>query len=207
MSEKFIQEFELYVNINEDNHAVAQPYRRIFLALSYMKGPKIDDWVRLIVGQTVLRVNGQPNENPPVAPVNNRDNEALWDWFILAFQQAFTDTMKSEDALSKFLTIKMIGNDLDMYIATFDHLRDTAGWERDSQGTILLFRQGLNPALAQAVINQTVPRLQTFDEWANASHTQHANWVESKAVMGTQGIARNDGFASARWRQESCQDD
>jgi hypothetical protein len=25
MSEKFIQEFELYVNINEDNHAVAQP--------------------------------------------------------------------------------------------------------------------------------------------------------------------------------------
>jgi hypothetical protein len=45
MSEKFIQEFELYVNINEDNHVVAQPYRRIFLALSYMKGPKIDNWV------------------------------------------------------------------------------------------------------------------------------------------------------------------
>jgi hypothetical protein len=105
-----------------------------------MKGPKIDDWVQLIVGQTVLRVNGRPNENPPVAPINNRDDEALWDWFVLAFQQAFTDTTKSEDALSKFLTIKMIGNDLDTYIATFDHLRDTAQWERDSQGTILLFR-------------------------------------------------------------------
>jgi hypothetical protein len=61
--------------------------------------------------------------------------------------------MKSEDVLSKFLTIKMIGNDLDTYIATFDHLRDTAQWERDSQGTILLFQRGLNPALAQAVIN------------------------------------------------------
>jgi hypothetical protein len=56
MSKKFIQEFELYVNINEDNYAVAQPYRRIFLALSYMKGSKINNWVRLIIRQTVLHV-------------------------------------------------------------------------------------------------------------------------------------------------------
>jgi hypothetical protein len=61
----------------------------------------------------------------------------------------------------------MIGNDLDMYIATFDHLWDTTQWKRDLQGTILLFWQGLNPALAQAVINWTISRPQTFDEWAN----------------------------------------
>jgi hypothetical protein len=60
----------------------------------------------------------------------------------------FTDTTQSEDTLSKLLAIKMQGEDLDTYIATFDHLRDVAQWERDSQGTILLFRRELNPALA-----------------------------------------------------------
>jgi hypothetical protein len=95
----------------------------------------------------------------------------------------------------------MQGNDLDTYIATFDHLRDTAGWEIDSQGTILLFRRGLHPALAQAVINRTIPRPVTFEDWANAARTQHAIWVESRAVMGTQGTQRNDGFSSPRWRQ------
>jgi hypothetical protein len=50
-SEAFIQEFELYMNVNVEAHVISNPYRRLFLALSYMKGPKIDDWVRLIIGQ------------------------------------------------------------------------------------------------------------------------------------------------------------
>ena len=53
-SDVFIQEFELYMNVNEDNHAIIQPYRRIFLALSYMKGPKINDWVRMMAEQATI---------------------------------------------------------------------------------------------------------------------------------------------------------
>jgi hypothetical protein len=191
----------LYAHVNEDNHAFVQPFKRIFLALSYMKGSKVNDWVRLMREQTILRVNGAPNNNPPILPVNHRDDEALWDWFTAAYRNAFTDTTKSEDALTRLLAIKMQGNDLDTYIATFDHLRETAQWERDSKGTILLFRRGLNPALANAVINRTIPRPQTFHEWAHAAQVQHANWIETKAVMGTQGSTRNDGFNSPRWRQ------
>jgi hypothetical protein len=44
-SETFLQEFELYMNINSENHTIEQPYCRIMLALSYMKGLKINDWV------------------------------------------------------------------------------------------------------------------------------------------------------------------
>ena len=70
-SEAFIQEFKLYAHINEDHHSIQQPYRRIFLTLSYMKGPKIDDWVRLMIEQTALRVNGNVNNIPPILPINN----------------------------------------------------------------------------------------------------------------------------------------
>jgi hypothetical protein len=166
-----------------------------------MKGAKIDDWVRMIIQQTEIRVNGVPNANPPIAPINNRNDPDLWEWFVRAFRTAFTDTTKSEDALTKLLAIRMQGSDLDTYIATFDHLRQTAEWEQDSQGTILLFRRGLVPALAQAVIDRTIPRPHTFKEWANAARTQHANWVESRAVMGTQQAPRNDGFSNPRWQR------
>ena len=47
-SKAFIQEFELYTHVNEDHHSIQQPYQRIFLTLSYMKGPKIDDWVSVM---------------------------------------------------------------------------------------------------------------------------------------------------------------
>jgi hypothetical protein len=152
-----MQDFALYMNVNDDHHAINQPFRRIFLALSYMKGPKINDWVRMISSQTVLRVNGNVQANPPIQPMNQRDNEDLWQWFIMAFRAAFTDTTRSEEALTKLLVLKMQNNDLDNYIATFDTLRDAARWEIDSQGTILLFRRGLHPALAQAVIQRTTP--------------------------------------------------
>jgi hypothetical protein len=87
-----------------------------------MKGPKIDDWVRLMLEQTALRVHGNLNNVPPIAPMNHRDDIALWHWFVRAFKTAFTDTTQSEDALSKLLAIKMQGEDLDTYITTFDHL-------------------------------------------------------------------------------------
>jgi hypothetical protein len=199
-SEAFIQEFELYINVNIEAHVIANPYRRLFLALSYMKGPKIDDWVRLIIGQVNIRVNGLPNENPPVAPVNGRDDEDLWTWFVGVFRAAYTDTTKSEDALTKLLGLRMKDNDLDTYIATFNHLWNLAGWEQNSQGTVLLFRRGLTPGLVQAVINRTMPQPRTFEEWANVARHQHAIWIESRAVMGTQSIGRHDGFQNLRWQ-------
>jgi hypothetical protein len=95
----------------------------------------------------------------------------------------------------------MKDNDLDTYIATFDHLRNSAGWEQNSQGMVLLFRRGLNPGLAQAVINRTMPRPHTFEEWANATRHQHAIWIESRAVMGMQSVGRHDWFQNPRWQK------
>ena len=42
-SKMFLQEFELYMNINSKNHVIEQPYHHIMLTLSYMKGLKINN--------------------------------------------------------------------------------------------------------------------------------------------------------------------
>jgi hypothetical protein len=64
-----------------------------------MKGPKIDDWVRLMLEQTALHIHRNPNNIPPIAPVNHRDDIALWHWFVRAFKTAFTDRTRSEDTV------------------------------------------------------------------------------------------------------------
>ena len=88
--------------------------------------------------------------------VNTREDEALWNWFQHEFGMAYTDTIK-KDAMTRMLALRMQQNNLNMYIAMFDNLREVASWGRNLQGTILLFQCGLYPALAQAFINQTLP--------------------------------------------------
>ena len=55
--------------------------------------------------------------------------------------------------------------------------------------------------LANTVINQMILQAQTFHEWAHAAQVQHANWVETRAVMDMQGSGWNNGFNSLHWQQ------
>ena len=95
-SETFLQEFELYMNINSENHTIEQPYCRIMLALSYMKGLKINNWVQSMVQHTVERIDMH---------VNTQEDEALWNWFQNEFRMAYTNTMKKEDAMTRMLAL------------------------------------------------------------------------------------------------------
>ena len=61
--------------------------------------------------------------------INTRDNEALWNWFQNEFGMAYMDMMKKEDAMTWMLALQMQQNNLDTYIATFNNLREAAGWE------------------------------------------------------------------------------
>jgi hypothetical protein len=77
----------------------------------------------------------------------NPDDEAHWQNFKRMFLSAYTDTTKKEDAIQQLLSLKMQGDDLDNYVSTFEHLAQAAGWERDSQGTIFIFKRGLKQGL------------------------------------------------------------
>jgi hypothetical protein len=60
-----------------------EPYNRIMMMLSYMKGPKIDDWVqeKATLLETAVS-NGMANPN----------DEHVWNMFLEEFMDAFTDT-------------------------------------------------------------------------------------------------------------------
>jgi Retrotransposon gag protein len=185
----FLQAFGLYRAINRLHPVIAMPYNRIMLCLSYMKGFKINDWVRqkATALQTAID-NGMADPN----------DEAIWTAFEQEFRAAFTDTTRREQATQDLINIQMKGEDLDTYIATFDHLRKRAGWEPDAQGTILLFRRGLNALLTRAIVNQTHLPPRTLAEWFTAARAQHAAYTENKATL-TNPFLRND--TRTRWEQ------
>jgi hypothetical protein len=112
--DSFLQAFGLYRAINHRHITMRELYNRIMMMLSYMKGPKIDDWVR--EKATLLEMvvsNGTANPN----------DEHVWNMFIKEFMEAFTDTTRREQATLDLINIQMKGEDLNTYISTFHHLR------------------------------------------------------------------------------------
>jgi hypothetical protein len=193
-SDVFIQEFSLYNMINRNHEVMRVPYNRVLMCLSYMKGPKVNDWVTARAQQ----LNDEMNAG------GNPDDEAIWNDFKRLFLAAFTDTTKKEDAVQQLLNLKMTGDDLDSYISAFEHLALSAGWERNSQGTIYIFKKGLRPGLGRASIERTFPHPVTFDDWVRAAHRQHAAFVETRATYGANYSTPYNNPArdlQSRWRK------
>ena len=82
---KFMREFRLWKICNVQNEAMINPFQRIALVLSYMKGPKVDDWVLQQGDRLTIRVQGNTLVNPMIPPTHHDDNETLWREFVVDF--------------------------------------------------------------------------------------------------------------------------
>jgi len=51
-------------------------------SLSYIKGPRVDDWVVQEAQKVVTHVYGRPHDIPPVQATHQADDEVLWNDFI-----------------------------------------------------------------------------------------------------------------------------
>jgi hypothetical protein len=113
--DSFLQAFGLYRAINCQHITMRELYNCIMMMLSYMKGPKIDDWVREKVTLLEMAVSNS---------TANPNDEHVWNTFLEEFTDAFTDTTRQEQATLDLINIQMKGEDLDTYISTFHHLRE-----------------------------------------------------------------------------------
>jgi Retrotransposon gag protein/Zinc knuckle len=199
--DSFLQAFGLYRAINHQHIMMRELYNQIMMMLSYMKGPKIDDWVwekATLLETAVTNRTANPND------------EHVWNTFIEEFTKAFTDTTRREQATLDLINIQMKGEDLDTYISTFHHLRERAGWEPDTQGTILMFQQGLKWPLAMAIVEWMHPCPQTLQGWYQAARAHHTAYAENKATFANPFL-QNDthnwweqalkGSKGKSWRQ------
>ena len=85
------------------------------MVLTYIKGPKVNDWQEAQLEEL---------ENSNLVP----DDEALWTNFEQKFKNAYTNSNKKRATYDKLMSLQMKEGDINIYIATFDNLLTKAGW-------------------------------------------------------------------------------
>ena len=124
-----------------------EPYLRILMAMSFMKGPKVQDWVR-------AQMRALDDKVDPCKRGLSEGDKTLWDEFNRDFVNSFTDTTMTQEAYNKPKTLKMNEDDLDTYIATHESLVLRAGWAPDGDAAIESFRNGLKKPLHLSVLKR-----------------------------------------------------
>jgi len=163
-ADKFIREFDLWRVCNLRNEAVTNPFMRVALALSYIKGPRVDDWVFQQAKGAAVKVYGDP---PNVAGIYADTDERLWAEFVHDFEAAFADSALAEQAYADLLSLNMKNEDIDEYISNFDFLLLKAGWEPTARGTLEMFKRGLPRRFHWTILQQeNIPA--SLDEWKAA---------------------------------------
>jgi hypothetical protein len=127
--------------INQETGRMRNAYTRMALALLFMRGPAINNWLLQQMEQLYARCNG--DEVNEMGPTHDTNDKSLWTDFICDFQQAFANIVLEQRAYRK-LANYTIGNRLiDEYIAQFEHLLQKVGWDHTSQGSLFQFKKGL----------------------------------------------------------------
>jgi hypothetical protein len=151
-SDQFLRELNILMLANRGHPALTLPLDRIAITISYIQGPKVDDWVEYMLNKIDRALNQgvQPH------------HEALWEMFIRDFRMSYTDTTKTQSAHQELLNLQMKPGALDNYISAFEHYRQKAGWGVDDAGTIMLFKKGLTNGLHHSVLEKTYPHPTTL---------------------------------------------
>ena len=127
-SEAFLEEFTIYKLANQNSSVMKMLRECVALALTYIARPHIRDWR----GQILREMQRLTSGNRALA----LDNEILWQIFERDFRSTFMDRNKKMNAHQKFLKVKMKGDELEDFIAEFEHLWAEAEWAADNMGAI-----------------------------------------------------------------------
>ncbi|KAN0116491.1 hypothetical protein V8E52_005872 [Russula decolorans] len=182
----FITQFGLFRIINDRNPVITNPKRRVALALTYIRGPKVDAWV----AQQYDALSTKANHALARRHGADTDKEALWEDFIAEFKCAFAEP--SWEVFGRLENLRMAGYDVEMYIATFENLMRRAECKRESGPMVHYFRQGLPTNLERSIMKQqAIPN--TIDEWQSAARRE----VERRALMKLYHLAGPEGGDTA----------
>jgi hypothetical protein len=168
-SDKFLKEFKQWRLLNCNHNEMKQPYNPVLMILTYIKGPRVDDWQ-----EARLEELTSTNLHP--------DDEALWTNFEQKFKDAYTNNNKKRAAYDKHMTLQMKGGDIDTYIATFDNLLAKAGWTRGEEAADF-FQKGLDDGVKREVLRrQTWPV--TLQEWQEAARDETNRYKARQSLLG-----------------------
>ena len=132
-AERFMQQFGAYRFLNRHNSTFTNKAEMVAYALTFIKGPQVDDWAYDMADQLSIKVEGNPVTGDP--PTHAEGDQALWDWFARSFRDAFTDSTRKQDAYSRLTKMELNMDKVDTSITLFKRLiqRSRMGTRRQKE--------------------------------------------------------------------------
>jgi hypothetical protein len=183
-AERFMQQFGAYRFLNRHNSTFINKAEMVAYALTFIKGPQVDDWAYDMADQLSIKVEGNPVTGDPLTHAEG--DQALWDWFVRSFRDAFTDSTRKQDAYSRLTKMELNMDKVDTSITLFKCLIREAGWGPDAEGTIKLF-QDILPVGLHRTIRQRETLPATLKEWYDAVRKTVQRWQDLNDNIGPKG--------------------
>jgi hypothetical protein len=146
-AEAFLTEFLGYLMLNHGVPGLESPIGQVALALTLIKGEKVDLWVKNMIN--AIRRLHPVHHNVP----------AVWNEFEQAFRQKFVDSTGELRARNQLDKLKFKYLEIDGHIAEFEDLIVKANYNLVSQEAINLFLKGFSHSrnLLDKVFTPPVP--------------------------------------------------
>jgi hypothetical protein len=113
-SKTFLNEFRRYRLLNKNNDTISIPFYRVLTALSYIKGPLVEDWVNARDQEFV------ESTNPANMGYLAESDETLWNNFERSFKSTWQDNGRKQTTYDQLMKLTMRDLDIDTYTATFE---------------------------------------------------------------------------------------
>jgi len=168
----FINEWELYWAVNNDNTLMINPYRQAMFFLTYIKGTRVNEWVMAVNRWLARQLQGGINPT----------DEQLWNEVTASFMRRFVDSLAKENVQSILQAgVKMKGEDIDAYIVEIEELIRLAEYRFDVPQTIKMFMDGLPTGLYQKVLELDRPH--TYEQWKQAAINCQQDYIHMKVRL------------------------
>jgi len=192
-------EFQLWWMINSGAEVMNNPFQRIALCLSFIRGPKVDNWVEEKINQLQRMVLGDPANG--ILPAHRPTDEALWNDFGADFRTAYQDTTAEENAYAQLKDLYMIEDRIDEYIAHFEVLLVKAGWSHQDKGSIDIFFNGLTRTVQRKILSLYTTLPVTLDKWQSAARQIVQRYRLIDVKIGPWKPREREPDSGVRWNQ------
>jgi hypothetical protein len=101
------------------------PFQRANLLLTFMRGPKVQNWATRKGEELTMAVFGDPAN--AIAPTHQRNDENLWNVLLAELRRAFSEYHGVDDAYRKIKALSQKPGQVDDYTSDFELLLIKAG--------------------------------------------------------------------------------
>jgi len=180
---RFLNQFNRFMLMNRKADIAKDPISKCIYFMSLLNGEKVNRWVDMAFNW-LEEIEADPSL------IDQFSNP--WKMMEAKFKVSFTDYAERERAQDQLGKLRMTGDNLNKYLASFETLGNRAELNPNDPSNLRTFAQGLPHQLADACLAMENP--DTYEQWKAAAQRQQVIYLKKKALhseYGTRNPARN----------------